>query len=60
MDTMTNEEEGMMAAGKKPKGKPGKKAYGKNADALAMATGNNTMLAQVVGVIIGSPEFQRK
>ncbi|SMC64937.1 DUF1800 domain-containing protein [Pedobacter africanus] len=60
MDTMTNEEEGMMAAGKNLKGKPGKKAYGKNADALAMATGNNTMLAQVVGVIIGSPEFQRK
>lgn len=60
MDTMTNEEEGMMAAEKKPKGKPGKKPYGKNADAVTSLNGNNTMLAQVVGVIIGSPEFQRK
>lgn len=60
MDTMTNEEEGMMAAGNKPKGKPGKKQYGKNADAVTSLNGNNTMLAQVVGVIIGSPEFQRK
>ncbi len=25
-----------------------------------IATGSNTMLAQVVGVILGSPEFQRK
>ena len=27
---------------------------------LAYAAGNNTMIAQVAGVIIGSPEFQRK
>ncbi len=27
---------------------------------VKMQAGNNTMLAQVVGVIIGSPEFQRK
>jgi len=27
---------------------------------MQYATGNNTMLAQVVGIIIGSPEFQRK
>ena len=27
---------------------------------LAYAAGNNTMIAQVTGVIIGSPEFQRK
>lgn len=27
---------------------------------IQMATGNNSMLAQVVGIIIGSPEFQRK
>jgi uncharacterized protein (DUF1800 family) len=25
-----------------------------------LATGNNTMLAQVVGIILGSPEFQRR
>lgn len=27
---------------------------------MQTTTGNNTMLAQVVGIIIGSPEFQRK
>ncbi|WP_316793175.1 DUF1800 domain-containing protein [Pedobacter frigoris] len=32
----------------------------RNANAVQIANGNNTMLAQVVGVIIGSPEFQRK
>ena len=31
-----------------------------NYAAMQSATGNNTMLAQVVGIIIGSPEFQRK
>lgn len=40
--------------------KPAKKRYGKKADAISLAAGNNAMLAQVVGVIIGSPEFQRK
>jgi uncharacterized protein (DUF1800 family) len=40
--------------------KPAKKGYKKNPDAITLAGGNNTMLAQVVGVIIGSPEFQRK
>lgn len=29
-------------------------------DRMQLATGNNSMLAQVVGIIIGSPEFQRK
>jgi uncharacterized protein (DUF1800 family) len=29
-------------------------------DAMQLTAGNNTMLAQVVGIIIGSPEFQRK
>lgn len=36
-----------------------KKGQGKNT-AVQTSNGNNTMLAQVVGVIIGSPEFQRK
>ncbi|NCD68455.1 DUF1800 domain-containing protein [Mucilaginibacter agri] len=31
-----------------------------NSEPLQMAAGNNTMLAQVVGVIIGSPEYQRR
>ncbi|MNL20199.1 hypothetical protein D3C87_1414340 [compost metagenome] len=61
MGTMANEDEGMMVAtARKPNGKPVKKEYGKNVSAVTSATGNNTMLAQVVGVIIGSPEFQRK
>jgi uncharacterized protein (DUF1800 family) len=33
---------------------------GRKKTAIQSAAGNNTMLAQVVGVIIGSPEFQRK
>jgi hypothetical protein len=28
--------------------------------AMQTSTGNNSMLAQVVGVIIGSPEYQRR
>jgi len=28
--------------------------------AMASLAGNNTMLAQVVGIILGSPEFQRR
>lgn len=37
------------------------KAKGKNKYAdMQSSIGNNSMLAQVVGVIIGSPEFQRK
>ncbi len=31
-----------------------------NNNGLQMAAGNNSMLSQVVGIIIGSPEFQRK
>lgn len=57
-DTMLGEDEEMIL--KNRKSKPGKKGYGKNAAAVTTAGGNNTMLAQVVGVIIGSPEFQRK
>ncbi len=40
-----------------------KRANGKKANenpVINQRAGNNTMLAQVVGVIIGSPEFQRK
>lgn len=39
------------------KEKPSKKNTGEN---LPMAKGVNNMLTQVVGIIIGSPEFQRK
>ncbi len=47
---------------KKSEGNPSKKINGKKGDSgqLQMLTGNNTMLAQVVGIIIGSPEFQRR
>ena len=47
---------------KKSEGNLSKKINGKkgNSDQLQMLTGNNTMLAQVVGIIIGSPEFQRR
>jgi uncharacterized protein (DUF1800 family) len=42
--------------------KPGKeKGFKKNnANALQTVAGNNSMLSQVVGIIIGSPEFQRR
>ncbi len=42
---------------KKPKDRPTR-----NNDVIntSMLAGNNTMLSQVVGIIIGSPEFQRK
>ena len=46
---------------KKDEGKPSKKLNVKKGDAqVQMLPGNNTMLAQVVGIIIGSPEFQRR
>lgn len=37
-----------------------KKAAKNTLSAMQSSSGNNSMLAQVVGVIIGSPEFQRK
>ncbi|WP_316817093.1 DUF1800 domain-containing protein [Pedobacter nyackensis] len=40
--------------------KTANKGFGKKTNKIVTAAGNNTMLAQVVGVIIGSPEFQRK
>jgi len=55
-------EEMMQEKKNKNEGKPGKKPglkKGGTAD-LQMAAGNNSMLSQVVGIIIGSPEFQRK
>ncbi len=56
-----NEDTSMMAEkpeklGAKPGKGNGKKAF----DAMQNSAGNNSMLAQVVGIIIGSPEFQRK
>ena len=45
------------------KEKPGKKTALKNdADISKMmqTAGNNTVLANVVGILFGSPEFQRK
>ncbi|MFI5451952.1 DUF1800 domain-containing protein [Pedobacter sp. UC225_61] len=58
MNTMANEDANMMEQST-DKGK----LKGKNAlfnASPAQKAGTNTMLAQVVGVIIGSPEFQRK
>lgn len=56
MNTMANEDANMMEEGANKL--KGKKAL-VNA-APQQKAGTNTMLAQVVGVIIGSPEFQRK
>lgn len=56
MNTMANEDANLMAEN-------GNKLKGKKAlvnAAPQQKAGTNTMLAQVVGVIIGSPEFQRK
>jgi uncharacterized protein (DUF1800 family) len=59
--TMMNAEENRMMSDDnmmvKPKDPKGKQAANK---AKQSSFGNNTMLAQVVGVIIGSPEFQRR
>ena len=59
--TMMNAEENRMMSDDqmmvKPKDPKGKQAINK---AKQGSFGNNSMLAQVVGVIIGSPEFQRR
>ena len=57
-----NEDMTMNDEGKdgKVKDKPGKGFRKNNNAAIQTVAGNNTMLAQVVGIIIGSPEFQRK
>ncbi|MGV3540449.1 MAG: DUF1800 domain-containing protein, partial [Rufibacter sp.] len=58
------EEDMMMGARKREKEKGGRKSLGSgkalSPKALQANGGNNTMLAQVVGIIIGSPEFQRR
>ena len=53
----TGEKQGAKAAGKAGK-KGGQQA--KDSRLLQPVPGNNPMLAQVVGIIIGSPEFQRR
>lgn len=58
MNTMANEDANMMEEGADKMKLKGKKALVNNAP--SQQAGNNSMLAQVVGVIIGSPEFQRK
>lgn len=63
--SMQEEDEDMMMEGKKrerPEGKPSKKLNSKKGEdgPIQVTAGNNTMLAQVVGIIIGSPEFQRR
>jgi uncharacterized protein (DUF1800 family) len=55
--TMNNEDADLMTGAKNGKGRNAGK---NNKPAAQTADGNNGMLAQVVGVIIGSPEFQRK
>ena len=42
------------------KGEKGKKGLKKGNATLQNVAGNNSMLSQVVGILIGSPEFQRK
>ncbi len=56
MGTMMNEDANLMEP--EMNKLKGKKAL--NSTVTQQKAGNNTMLAQVVGVIIGSPEFQRK
>jgi uncharacterized protein (DUF1800 family) len=56
-----NEMQGMdMMGEKKEKFKMGNGKKANENPVIKQQAGNNTMLAQVVGVIIGSPEFQRK
>jgi uncharacterized protein (DUF1800 family) len=45
---------------KEPKEKFSKKDKGNSIMNMQTYAGNNTMLSQVVGIIIGSPEYQRK
>lgn len=42
------------------KGGKGLKGLKKGNNSIQIVAGNNSMLSQVVGIIIGSPEFQRK
>jgi hypothetical protein len=46
---------------KRVEGTPSKKINIRKGEAeVKLLNGNNTMIAQVVGIIIGSPEFQRR
>lgn len=58
MNTMANEDANIMEQGMDKMKLKGKKALVNNVP--GQQAGSNSMLAQVVGVIIGSPEFQRK
>jgi hypothetical protein len=50
----------MMMANAGTTGNGARRGFGRNGNRNAQAAGNNSMLAQVVGVIVGSPEFQRR
>jgi uncharacterized protein (DUF1800 family) len=56
-DAMTMDGDSKKQNRKMLKEKPSKKNTGEN---LPMLNGQNNMLTQVVGIIVGSPEFQRK
>ncbi len=57
--SITENNEDMMMANNESAAKPkGNKKYGNTANQKSF--GDNSMLAQVVGVIIGSPEFQKR
>jgi hypothetical protein len=61
--TMVNNEVLMddgMEEGIGNKGKKGLKGLKKGSNTIQTVLGNNSMLSQVVGIIIGSPEFQRR
>ena len=53
-------DEDSMMMGADPTGKVVQASVKANPNKIQSAQGQNTMLAQVVGVILGSPEFQRK
>ena len=60
--SMIEQEDELMMNERDKKSKPAKeKVNKKNNDVqMSSAKGNNSLLGQVVGIIIGSPEFQRK
>lgn len=49
-----------MSEDRTPKERPGKKKAPANTAAMQSAAGNVNMLSQVVGIILGSPEYQRR
>jgi uncharacterized protein (DUF1800 family) len=49
-----------MSEDRLPRERPGKKKAPANTAAMQSATGSVNMLSQVVGIIIGSPEYQRR